>query len=106
LTGNKKTWNLSNQQELSEYNSLCQNGIWIEGIAYSAAERDVSFALRYKLNDRLLITHAVKATVVMINLGNVVGREVDNDALAERGHTAIVGRYDGECTKSNMTNAM
>lgn len=106
LTSNKKAWDLSNSTQKSEFEAFIANSFWIEGVEEGSTERAVTFTLRYKDSDGTEICNDVnKATIVMLNLGNVVGREVNSDALAERGHTSIVGRYNGVCMKASLTNA-
>jgi len=106
LTSNKKAWDLSNSTQKSEFEDFIANSFWIEGVDEGSTERAVTFTLRYKDSDETEICNDVnKATIVMLNLGNVVGREVNSDALAERGHTSIVGRYNGVCMKDSLVNA-
>jgi hypothetical protein len=106
LTANKKTWDLSNSTQQSEFQDCIANSLWIEGMEEGSAERAVTFTLRYKDSGGTEICNDVtKATIVMINLGNVVGREMGLIFTKERGHTSIVGRYDGSCIRTELIDA-
>jgi len=97
-------WNLANEQERMEFWEFQMYGLWIEGIEYSGSERDVTIQLTY--NGPIYCEDTVKATVVMMNLGNAVYRDnlvdfppgIDNF----RGHTAIVYKYVSICTKDEL----
>ncbi|MEK9138382.1 MAG: hypothetical protein AAB393_14750, partial [Bacteroidota bacterium] len=106
LTSNKKTWDLSNSTQKSEFQNFMANSLWIEGIEEGSAERAVTFTLRYKDADGTEVCNDMnKATVVMLNLANAVGREMGLIFTKERGHTSIVGRYDGACTRAELIAA-
>jgi len=103
LVGAIKTWDLSKQSQREEYFKLGEDGIWIEGIDSSTAERDVTLVLRYKYNNQEIAADTVKATVVMINLGNAVYR-YGGGVAAGRGHAALVTSFLGPCTRDNLMN--
>ncbi|OQY03964.1 MAG: hypothetical protein B6I25_07565 [Planctomycetales bacterium 4572_13] len=112
LTGfgcNIKIWDNQNKQnEITDPNwavADMPSELWIEAITPSNTERDIGLSLVYTKNNTTIATDTVKATAVMINLGNVVGREVNNDIFAERGHTSIVGKFTGTCTKGDLVDA-
>ena len=50
--------------------------LWIEAITPSNTERDISLSLNYTKNNTAIAADNVKATAVMINLGNAVYREL------------------------------
>ncbi len=94
LTDGKKTWDLADPTERANFIQRCENGIWIEGVKRSIAERDVEIVLRYKLSE-LVVSDTVKATVVMINLANAVYRDNQMGLQTDRGHAALVAYFDG-----------
>jgi len=77
--------------------------LWLEGRTKSVAERDLAVTLRYKAPGGAVIAQdTVKATVVMINLGNAVYRESTLWPFDDYGHTAIVWRFIGPCTRDML----
>lgn len=105
LTSNKKTWNLASPAEKADFQTFMNDGYWIEGVNAGTAERGVTFTLRYKDSGGTEICNDVcKATVVMINLANAVYRDNMIWTQGSRGHGALVWRYDGTCTKADLTN--
>ncbi|MBN2024187.1 MAG: hypothetical protein JW809_15495 [Pirellulales bacterium] len=95
-----KTWDLAVVAQRNDFATLCANGIWMEGVAASAAERDVVIQLKYTLNGKELASDTVKATVVMINLANAVYRDNELWTQGARGHAALVARFMGpSCTR-------
>ncbi|MDI6809946.1 MAG: hypothetical protein QME66_13420, partial [Candidatus Eisenbacteria bacterium] len=110
LTSNKKTWNLANSTEKTDFQTFMNDGYWIEGTDVGTAERGVTFTVRYKdTGGTEICRDDNKATIVMINLANAVYRDnmidwwgigIQND----RGHAALVWRYAGTCTKADLTN--
>ena len=109
LTSNKKTWNLANSTEKADFQNFMNNGYWIEGADVGTAERGVTFTLRYKDSGGTEVCNDVcKATVVKINLANAVYRDNMLDLWGigqnSRGHDALVWRYAGTCTKTDLTN--
>ena len=109
LTSNKKTWNLANSTEKADFQTFMNDGYWIEGTDVGTAERGVTFTVRYKDGDgNEICKDDNKATVVMINLANVVARDnmIDLWGIGQnsRGHSALVWRYAGTCTLDDLTN--
>lgn len=96
-------WNLENSTHRSKLQNFINNGIWVEGMVASGGEKDVTIKLKYNFEGHQVCDDKVKATIVMINLGNVVGREVGSGSLKERGHVGMVARYDGDCIKTDFT---
>ena len=76
--------------------------LWVEGTGASGSERDVQLELKYSFNGKS-ISGKVKATVVMINLGNAVYQE--NQSLGDPGHAALVTGYTGDCTREALLDA-
>lgn len=109
LISNKKTWNLANSTEKADFQTFMNDGYWIEGTDVGTAERGVTFTVRYKDSGGTEICKDDnKATGVMINLANVVARDnmIDIWGIGQnsRGHSALVWRYAGTCTKADLTN--
>lgn len=105
LTSNKKTWDLSNSTQKSEFEDFIANSLWIEGIDEGSAERAVTFTLRYKDSGGTEICDDVnKATVVMINLADAVYRDNMLWSQNARGHSAIVWAFDGPMTSANLSD--
>ena len=105
FAGSKKTWDLSNIEQKTEFINLSQNGLWIEGVKQSGKEKDIEFFIRFKTSSVLTLSQDhVKATVVMINLGNVVYRDNIFWLTAPRGHSAIVYAFTVPCNKTNLLN--
>lgn len=101
----KKTWNLANAGERTDLQNAVTSHLWIEGIEESCKERAISFNLRLVTGGKVVKQDEARATIVMVNLGNVVGREVNSSSLRERGHTAIVGEFVGRCEKADLIDA-
>jgi hypothetical protein len=109
--GNVKIWSGSNKQ--SEVTDLSWNlesetppsTLWLEGTEASGAERDVQLELRYTYESSQA-SDTVKATVVMLNLGNAVYRDINKAGVPqkERGHAALIYDYIGNCTLSELNN--
>ena len=107
LTGKKKSWDLSNAADKSEFQGYMSDGLWIEGVQTGTAERAVQFVLRLKGSDGKEVGNdQCNATVVMMNLGNAVYR--DNDVYAalsiDRGHAALVYKFIGSCCLNDLNN--
>ena len=97
-----KEWDLENPLEDYDFVSRGKQGVFIEG--YEASnEKQVHIELTYELNGRTIYDRA-HTTVVMLNLGNAVYRELASSVstLASRGHAAIVIYFNGELTKENL----
>jgi len=101
---NIKVWDSSTKQtevtELSWDIGSEPSELWLEARAASNAERDISLQLRYS-SPAVTAADTVKATAVMLNLGNAVYR--DNEKIGvdpERGHAALVTSYTGACTRA------
>jgi hypothetical protein len=103
FSSNTHTWDLTAAAERSDVLDIIQNGLWLEGISASTAEKDVSLTLRYTLNGEGC-EDAVAATVAMIHLGNAVYREADLIALSERCHVGAVYRFDGPVCRDNLVD--
>ena len=101
----KYFWNLSDSSQRNEFQTFMSNGIWMEGIKQSSAERDIDIRLSFENNGSEVCSDNAKATVIMMNLANVIGREVDFGPLAERGHVSIMGRFDGKCNRNDLLDA-
>jgi len=78
--------------------------LWVEGRSASGSERDVQLELKYTRSGNSK-SDTVKATVVMINLGNAVYREHSVWAQNNRGHGAIVYKYTGTCTPDDLNDS-
>jgi hypothetical protein len=110
LIGGKKTWDFANSSEKADFQTVTKNGIWIEGIEASAAERDVTLVLRYKdSRGQEICTDTVKDTVVMLNLADgIYGWNTFFSGkwafVSERGHTGVVVSYKGKCTANDLKN--
>ena len=90
------TWDLSQETAPTE--------LWIEGRSPSG-QMGVVLKLRYKDPSNALVHHdTVKATVVMIRLGNAVYREAKLIGLKERCHAGLVYSFDGPVKKENIIN--
>ncbi len=92
------SWDIASQTPPSQ--------LWLEATAASNSERDISLELRYT-NNGTTIADTVKATAVMVNLGNAVYRdnEVGWGVDPERGHAAIVYKYTGACAQDAFDSA-
>jgi hypothetical protein len=94
---------LADPSQRTQFLQIPQDGLWIEGYGASAAERDVVFVLRYKdASGQEICSDTVKATVVMINLGNAVYRDNQLWFQGSRGHAALVWKFVGPATKANL----
>jgi len=100
-----KTWDLSDAAQRAEFQQFGLDGIWLEGIEASDAERDVELDLRYVApTGQTTCSDTVSATVVMINLANAVHREGTLIGVSARGHAALVWRFEGQLTKDNLND--
>jgi len=90
-------WNLATETPPST--------LWVEGISASSAERDVELKLQYTDPDGVIVANdIVKATVVMVNLGNAVYREASIPLHKSRGHSAIVYAFTGACNATDLAD--
>ncbi len=105
LTDGKKTWDLAIPAEKADFMERCENGIWIEGVKRSIAERDVEIVLSYKLRE-LVLSDTVNATVVMINLANAVYRDNQMGLQTDRGHGGLVAYFDGPGDGASFRTAL
>jgi hypothetical protein len=96
-------FDLADPGERSQFQQIATDGLWVEGYGASAQERDVVFVLRFKdTSGQELCSDTVKATVVMINLGNAVYREGQIAGISGRGHAALVWKFVGPLTRANL----
>lgn len=107
LSSFKKSWNLSDSSQRTDFQNRINGGIWIEGIAPGTAKRAVSFTLRYKELSNTFADDKVNATIVFMRLGSAVYRELNVFMERHLGHGAILYRFkDGvELTEANLENA-
>ncbi len=100
-----KTWSLGDPTERDEFQQLAWDGLWMEGIAPSDAERDIILVLRYRQpGGHETCTDTVKATVVMINLANAVYRDNQIWTQGDRGHAALVWTFTGPLLRANLND--
>jgi hypothetical protein len=97
-----KSWDLSDAAQRAEFQQFGLDGIWLEGIDASDAERDVELELRYLPPNGQTCSDTVRATVVMINLANAVHREGTMIGVAARGHAALVWKFIGPLNRQNL----
>ena len=103
LTDSKRTWDLSDsEQKFDLFYNVCYYGLWIEGIAPSGSEKDVTFVFRYEYGYQEVGSDTVNATVVMINLGDAVYRDNMFWSQGSRGHAALVTAFTGPCTRASL----
>ena len=112
ITGNIGIW--QDQDKVTEQINLSWNlasenppsTLWVEGRSASISERDVQLELKYTIEGNTF-SDKVKATVVMINLGNAVYREMDLFGIggSDVGHSAIIYMYLGECNPTDLNDA-
>jgi len=105
LIEGKKVFDLSIQAHRDLLEDLYIHGLWIEGYAPSWTEKDVTIELRFENkcgNDIQVFTDKVKATIVMLELGAVAYREMGFEGIKELGHTDILYKYFGKCTKDEL----
>jgi hypothetical protein len=108
LTSNKKTWNLSNASQKSDFQNVMANSLWIEGIDPGTAKRAVTFDLRYKQGTTTICEDKTKATVVFMRLGCGVYRELNATGyLKNIGHAGMFYRFKhGETlTEASLADA-
>ncbi len=107
LTSNKKTWDLSNATQKTDFQNVMANSLWIEGIDPGTAKRAVTFTLHYKDGGGTEICNDVnKATVVFMRLGSGVYRELAISAWKDLGHGGIFYRFKNgvELTEANLAD--
>jgi len=96
-------FDLANPAQRQQFLDFSQNGLWVEGHAPSATERDTSFVLKYiDANGVARCEDTVLVTSVMINLANAVYREGQIAGISGRGHSAIVCQFLGPLTRPNL----
>jgi hypothetical protein len=104
----KHCWDLQDSAQRVEFSSAVANGIWMEGVDASSAERDIEVKLTYGLGGGDIGSDTVKATVVLIRLGDAVYRENmlgwSVYPLRERCHTGLVYAFDGPVTHDDVSN--
>ncbi|MDD5327669.1 MAG: hypothetical protein PHY02_07640 [Phycisphaerae bacterium] len=111
-TGSIKLW--QDQNKSAEQTTLTwdlatttpPSTLWVEGVGRSSAERDMGLELRH-INGSVTTSDKVKMTVVMLNLGNAVYRDINKTGVPqkERGHAALIYKYLGSCTRDDLDNA-
>ncbi|MBU0677922.1 MAG: hypothetical protein KJ626_07365, partial [Verrucomicrobia bacterium] len=105
LTSNKKTWDLSNSTQKSEFQNFMANSLWIEGIDEGSAERALTFTLRYKDSGGSEICNDVNnATIVLLKLGSALHREMAGWP-ENRGHAGLLTAFNGNCTASDLIDS-
>jgi len=105
LTSSKKTWDLSNSTQKSEFQNFIANSLWIEGIDTGSAKRAVTFTLRYKDSGGTEICNDVNnATIVLLKIGSALYREMAGWP-EERGHAGLLTAFKGNCTASDLVDS-
>ena len=103
LTSGKKTWDLANSAQRADFISLGK--IWVEGHEKGSTERGVSFYLRYKSGGTVIAEDYATATVVMLNLGIGLYREMKRHTFSSRGHTGLLTSYKGKCVRDELRDS-
>ena len=104
-TGTSKSWDLSVEAERTGFNYFSTNGLWIEALDRSMSEKDVQIQLVFRGGDTDVVADTVKATFVMINLGNAVYHKSTRLLILDRGHAAFLYSFIGTCCKADIDNA-
>ena len=77
--------------------------LWVEGTSASSSERDVQLEIKYTRSGNSK-SDKVKATVVVIRLGNAVYRK-GGTGVSDKGHSALVTDYTGPLTHEGFSDA-
>ncbi|MBN1795604.1 MAG: hypothetical protein JW804_02930 [Sedimentisphaerales bacterium] len=106
---NIKVWDSESRQnevtELSWDIADMPDELWLEARAASNSERNISLQFKYSYGGSA--ADEVKATAVMVNLGNAVYRELDLFGIGSLkvGHAALVYEYTGNCNPADFDDA-